>query len=135
MHKQMLQLGLLWILGAWAVMPAIAQSVVRVNVPFDFSISDRALQAGQYSVSVSHDRLTVQDSMGKSVFIGVTNQISGRRVGPTGMLVFRCYGARCFLSEFWTPTAENGSQLLRSRQEAESARYRRGTEFALLARP
>jgi hypothetical protein len=135
MHKRMLQLALLWVLGACAVMPAVAQSVVKVNVPFEFSISGRALQAGQYLVSLSHGKLTVQDSMGKSVFMGMTNQVSGRRVDRTGMLVFRCYGSRCFLSEFWTPTAENGSQLLRSRQESASARYRRGTEFALLARP
>jgi hypothetical protein len=104
-------------------------------VPFDFLVSDRTFPAGQYSVSASRDHLTVQDSTGKPVFSGIANAVSGRRVGETGQVVFRCYGDRCFLSEYWTPTRDNGSQLLPSRYEAALARRRRGTEFALLEEP
>jgi hypothetical protein len=32
----------------------------------------------------------------------------------------------------WTPTRENGSRLLPSRDEAELAKYRKSAEFALL---
>ena len=132
MKKPTLQLALLCIVATCAVTRAVAQSRVTVKVPFDFSISDRTFPAGQYSISSYHDRLTVQDSVGKPIFVGLANQISGRRVGRTGMVIFHCYDARCFLSEFWTPVAENGRQFLPSRQEAALARRTRETEFALL---
>ena len=134
MKKQTLQLASLCLL-TFAVTLAQAQSKITVKVPFNFVISDRAFPAGQYSVSSSRDRLTVQDATGKSVFIGIANSVSGRRVAETGQVVFRCYDDRCFLSEFWTPTQESGSRLLPSRYEAELARHGKGTEFALREQP
>ena len=134
MKKHTLQLAALCLLTS-AVTLAQAQSKITVKVPFNFVISDRTFLAGQYSVSSSRDRLTVQDATGKPVFIGVANAVSGRRVGETGQLVFHCYDDRCFLSEFWTPTRENGSQLLPGRYEAELAKHGKGTEFALLDQP
>jgi hypothetical protein len=131
MTKQTLQLTSLCLI-AFAATLAQAQSRITVKVPFDFLISDRTFPAGQYSVSSSRDRLTVQNAAGKPVFIGIANQVSGRRVGETGQVVFHCYDDRCFLSEFWTPTRENGNQLLPSRYEGELAKQRKGTEFALL---
>lgn len=135
MKKQTLQLVSLCLLAMFAVSLAQAQSRITVKVPFNFLISDRTFPAGQYSVSSSRNQLTVQDATGKSVFIGIANMVSGRRVGETGQVVFHCYDNRCFLSEFWTPTRDNGNQLLRSRNEAELAKHRRGTEFALLEQP
>jgi hypothetical protein len=134
MKRQILQAASLCLL-TFAATLAQAQSRITVKVPFNFVISDRTFPAGQYSVSSSRDRLTVQDSTGKPVFIGMANAVSGRRVGETGQVVFRCYDDRCFLSEFWTPTRENGSQLLPSRYEVELAKHRKGTEFALLDHP
>ena len=135
MKKQTLQLASLCLLLTFAATLSQAQSRITVKVPFNFVISDRTFPAGQYSVSSSRDHLTVQDSTGKPVFIGIANPVSGRRVGETGQIVFHCYDDRCFLSEFWTPTRENGSQLSPSRYEAELAKHRKGTEFALLEQP
>ena len=135
MKKQTFQLLALCVLTMFAVSLAHAQSRITVKVPFNFLISDRTFPAGQYSVSSSRNQLTVQDSTGKQVFIGIANSVSGRRVGETGQIVFHCYDNRCFLSEFWTPTRDNGNQLLPSRYEAELAKHRRGMEFALLEQP
>jgi hypothetical protein len=132
MKKQTLQVASLCLLVTFAATLAQAQSRITVKVPFNFVISDRTFPAGQYSVSSSRGRLTVQDSTGKPVFIGMANAVSGRRVGETGQIVFHCYDEHCFLSEFWTPTQEYGIQLLPSRYEAELAKHRKGTEFALL---
>jgi len=134
MKKNMLQLAALCLLAFTSTL-ALAQSRITVKVPFNFMVSDKTFPAGQYSVSASRNQLTVQDSNGRPIFIGIANAVSGRRVGETGQLVFHCYDDRCFLSEFWTPTQENGSQLLPSRYEAELAKNRKGTEFALLAQP
>ena len=135
MKKQTFQLLALCLLTMFAVSLAHAQSRITVKVPFNFLISDRTFPAGQYSVSASRNQLTVQDSTGKSVFIGIANPVSGRHVGETGQVVFHCYDNRCFLSEFWTPTRDNGNQLLPSRYEAELAKHRKGMEFALLEQP
>ena len=135
MKKQALQLAVLCISMACAATHALAQSRITVKVPFEFSISDETFPSGLYSMGSSHGQLTVQDSAGKTIFIGMANQVSGRRVSRTGMVVFHCYDARCFLSELWTPTREGGSQLLRSRSEAAMARHREPTEFALLEQP
>ena len=135
MKKQTFQVVSLCLLAMFPLNLAQAQSRITVQVPFNFLISDRTFPAGQYSISSSRNQLTVQDSTGKSVFIGIANPVSGRRVGETGQVVFHCYENRCFLSEFWTPTRDNGNQLLPSRYEAELAKHRKGMEFALLEQP
>jgi hypothetical protein len=135
MKKQALQLAVLCIGMAFAATHAMAQSQIKVKVPFDFSISDETFPSGLYSMGSSHGQLTVQDSAGKTVFLGMANQVSGRRVGRTGMVVFHCYDGGCFLSELWAPAREGGSQLVRSRSEAAMARYREPREFALLEQP
>jgi len=132
MKKQMFQLVSLCLFAVFAVTLVHAQARITVKVPFNFLISDRTFSAGQYSISSFRNQLTMQDSTGKSVFMGIVNPVSGRHVGDTGQIVFHCYDNRCFLSEFWTPTRDEGNQLLPSRYETELAKHREGTEFALL---
>ena len=108
---------------------------IAFKVPFNFQISNKTFPAGQYSVSGAQDYLTVRDASGKPVFSEIVNSVSGRKVGQNGLIVFRCYGDRCFLSEYWDPTREFGSQLLTSRSEKELAKQRRGVYFALLEEP
>lgn len=122
----------LCVLFATSVAFGQSQARITVSVPFAFVISDKMFPAGEYSVSSLHDKITVQDSSGKAVFLAMTNEVSGRHVGSTGQIVFHCYDSHCFLSEFWTPTRENGNQLLPSRYEAELAKQKKGTEFALV---
>jgi hypothetical protein len=130
MKKQTLRLASLCLTAAFLVTTAYAQSATTFQVPFNFLISDKTFPAGQYSVSSHSGLLTVQDSGGKPIFIGIVKPVSGRRVGPGGRAVFHCYAERCFLSEYWT--AARGSQLVRSRYEAEIAEHGKETEFALL---
>jgi hypothetical protein len=111
---------------------AQAQSRVTFNVPFNFVMADKTFPAGQYSMSFERERLAVRDSTGKIIFLAITNAVSGRRVSPTGELIFHCYESRCFLSEFWIPTRESGRQLLPSHYERELAMHWQRTEFALL---
>jgi hypothetical protein len=134
MKKHTLQLASLGFLTLASAV-ALAQSAIAVKVPFDFMVSNKTFPAGQYSISASRDQLTLQDSTGKPIFVGIANAVSGRRVGGIGEVVFHCYSDRCFLSEYWTPTRENGSQLLPSRYEAELAKHHGGTKFALLGQP
>jgi hypothetical protein len=135
MQKQTFRLASLCLLLTFASALVQAQSRITVQVPFHFVASDRTFPAGRYSVSASGDKLTLQDATGKPLFIAITNPVTGRQAGATGKIVFHCYDNHCFLSEFWTPTRETGSQLLPSRYEVELAKHRKGTEFALLDQP
>ena len=119
----------------FAVTIAHAQSRITVNVPFNFAAAEKTFPAGVYSVSVSRDILTLQDSSGKTVFLGTANEVSGRHVGNVGQVVFHCYSDRCFLSEVWTSARDTGSQLLPTRIERELVKQRERTEFALLDPP
>jgi hypothetical protein len=132
MRKYALQLTALCMMFAFAT-ASQAQSIT-VKVPFNFLISNKTFPAGLYSVSTTGNQYTLRDSTGTPIVFGIANQVSGRRVNDYGQVVFHCYEDRCFLSEFWTPTRENGSQLLPGRYELELAKHRKGTEFALLER-
>lgn len=113
---------------------AFTQSIT-VKVPFSFVISDRTFPAGEYSISSSRAKVIVQDAEGKTISMMYSNAVSGRRVGPSGEVVFHCYANRCFLSELWTPTSDVGCQLLRSRYEIESSKSNSQTYFALVGVP
>jgi hypothetical protein len=139
MKKQVLHITSMFVtsmflLATLALTAVHAQSKIsiKVKVPFKFMVSDKAFPAGYYSVSSSGDHLTIQDAAGRSIFTGLATEVSGRHVAETGEVVFHCYGDRCFLSEFWTPTRDNGSQVLPSRYERELAKIGKGTEFAVL---
>lgn len=110
---------------------AFGQSI-SVKVPFTFVIADRLYPAGEYSLSSSREKLIVQDSAGKVVSMSLSNAVTGRHMGDTGQVVFRCYGNRCFLSELWIPTSDIGRRLLPSRSEIETAKNNTQTYFALM---
>jgi hypothetical protein len=42
------------------IIPAYAQNALRVDIPFDFTIANKPLAAGQYTLQIIHDLLTVQ---------------------------------------------------------------------------
>jgi hypothetical protein len=108
---------------------------IAFKVPFNFLIANKSFPAGEYFVSGAQDHLTVRDASGKPIFSGIVNAVSGRQVGKNGLIVFRCYEDSCFLSEYWNPTREFGSQLLASHFEKELAKQRSAADFALLEEP
>ena len=134
MKKPGLQVACLSLLVVLATTIAGAQTKIAVRVPFNFHIANKEFPAGGYTVYALRDHLTVEEGSGKVIFIGIANSVGGRHVGETGQVIFKCYDRSCFLSEFWTPTRETGSQLLRSLYEAELAGHQKGTEFALVGK-
>ena len=103
--------------------PAFAQTVpIRVTVPFDFTVGDQRLPAGEYRVAILNDSaLRVLRMDGSSVASVVTTYINGGpNQDPTPKLVFHRYGDRRFLSQVWT--GEAGRELFASASELEYAR-------------
>jgi hypothetical protein len=133
MKSQMSIVASLCVAIALAVVPAYAQrGGVQAKVPFNFAVSGKTFPAGEYTmIAVSH-QVTIEDAKGRPVAMVLANDISGRSGGANGRIVFHCYSDRCFLSELWAPTQENGRQLLTSRTEADLAKEERGKYFAVL---
>ncbi len=104
--------------------PAIAQTgAARVNVPFDFTVANQKLAAGDYTVAINGSTLQMTGLDGKGVAHAMTVYIGG---GPnedlTPRLIFHRYGDRRFLAEVWLGQINKGHQLFASASEVEYAR-------------
>jgi hypothetical protein len=95
------------------------QSTVKANVPFEFIVGDKALPAGQYSVSaigIGQDALAIQGTKAHDNAVRLVNNTT-RPAEKSSTLVFHRYGNTFFLSQVWVAGEGQGRQLLKSRQE------------------
>jgi hypothetical protein len=95
------------------------QSAVKANVPFEFIVGDKALAAGEYSmttIGIGHDALAIQGINASDNAVRLANTINGF-AEKSSTLIFHRYGNTFFLSEVWTVGEGQGRQLLKSRQE------------------
>jgi hypothetical protein len=111
---------------------AQAQSPVRVNVPFDFTIANKTLPAGRYVVDRvqqygSDNILSVSSADGHTKLICLT--YAARSLDPKGkvMLVFHRYGDQNFLYQVWPGDSTTGRVFAKSRSEREINRRARET--------
>jgi hypothetical protein len=76
-----------------------AQSgALRVNIPFEFHVGEKALPAGTYIVEKRGDALLISDRASNSAAI-LSNAIGNKARGLDNMVVFHRYGDSRFLSE------------------------------------
>jgi hypothetical protein len=133
MKKQTLIVASLYLAIGLAVAPASAQAGgVEAKVPFNFVILGKTFPAGEYTMIPRSHQVNIEDGQGKIVAMALANNVSGRPVGKNGEIIFHCYRDRCFLSEVWSPTQENGRGLPTSRAEANLAKEENGKDFAVL---
>jgi hypothetical protein len=92
-----------------------AQTVgLRVNIPFDFNVSERVLPAGDYLILAPKGQMLKLLGPNGTGALALTNPVSGTRPTGAGVVVFNCYGERCFLSRFWTARTGFGQEVLKS---------------------
>src|SRR5580698_6988419 len=88
-----------------------AQIGVVANVPFNFTVENARMPAGDYSLvplSSTSGVIQLQNrETGKSILVNAPSTLSAYTLkGPeTGMIIFHRYGDRYFFSEVWTPNA------------------------------
>lgn len=116
--------------------PSRAQSVsLKGNIPFAFSIGDKTLPAGEYTVGrVEWNNETVQ--LIRSVDGSTSALVNTTPADQSGndnemRLIFHRYGNRYFLSQIWY-RADAGRELFKSRREKEVANGEAPTEVAIL---
>jgi hypothetical protein len=127
MEKKILKgITMIMIIAAVALMAALvsahaqSQRSLNADVPFDFSVGGKSLNAGEYSVRAftsSGDSVVVRNRNSYEGAIRLTRSVQARIVPQKATLVFHRYGQRYFLSEIWTPGERTGKQLLRSSEE------------------
>lgn len=129
--------GLIAVLGATlAVVPARAESDTRVlvRIPFDFSVGDAVLKAGNYRIqNVQAGTLLLQsdDEQVHRFLLTVPDGAANHYHWPR--LVFARYGKELFLEEVYLSSVDNGRELLQGDREKELIQKRAtGEELSLL---
>lgn len=101
-----------------AVVSANGQSPTRANVPFDFTVGETTLAAGNYAIAsatAAGDCLKITNTKAKGAAVRLTIPLNGEV--QHGKLVFHRYGQRYFLAEVWTDGGSQGRRLMKGRQE------------------
>ena len=102
MRFSKLALGCALFMGAFV--QAHSQTQIRVNVPFDFTVGNHTLPAGQYEVNTvfSNNGSTwrINNHQGNSAVM-LTNEASAPKVDHTCSLLFHRSGGEYSLVEFW----------------------------------
>jgi hypothetical protein len=95
---------------------------MKANVPFDFSVGEKKLPAGTYSVSrmSSGDTvIAITGDDGRAKAIRLSNSAQRLHARGKATLVFRHYGDQYFLYQVWPAGATIGRQFSRSQAERE----------------
>jgi hypothetical protein len=107
-------------LSAIHVYPQGNTVIGRIDIPFDFSVSDKTLPAGTYSITrANQDRnmLLLRSRDGREAVNILTNPVRAKEAPETRKLLFRRYGETYFLYQIWQRDEVQGRQLSKSRTE------------------
>ena len=132
MKKQTQLVASLCLAIGLAIAPAYAESGgVQVKIPFNFTVAGKTFPAGAYTMIVGSHQVNIRDAYGRKIAMFLANEISGRSAGANGQIIFHCYSEHCYLSEVWSPTHENGRQLLSPQSEGDLAKKESGKYIAV----
>lgn len=116
--------------------PGFAQSsTVRANIPFEFTVADATMPAGDYSITcdLSHQMVSVQNQNGDRTTFRLANLIEDNAGLGAPKLVFTQSGGHYFLSQVWSGDSQ-GYQLRPGRIETELAKHANGIQVAVAAK-
>jgi hypothetical protein len=110
---------------ATACVSVQAQSLqyrIRVNIPFDFSIANKKLPAGNYSIgraiqNSDNSVLSILDGRGHTREARLSIPVLAAEAKNQATLVFHRYGDEYFLYQVWTAGETTGRQFLKSSAE------------------
>ena len=97
-----------------------AQRIIKVNIPFEFSVGDREFPAGSYSLASSAPPLLdVRDAKGHTLVRLLTNSVETQTAPASPLLEFISDGGRYSLAEVWQENDLIGQQLPQSKAWAK----------------
>lgn len=85
-------------------LPAVAQTGIKVNVPFDFIAAGKTMPAGQYKVTpvFNKDNVAWQIFNAQGSVMMLTNSIESPQVAHRASLVFTQAGGHYSLVQIWS---------------------------------
>lgn len=120
---------MIMLIAAVGLSSAKAQSsggtVLQVNIPFAFSVGDKTLPAGEYTVRCVNTAsdlkiLQVRNKTGRANALVHTGSVIGR-THENATVVFNRYGDQYFFAQAWLVGDKIGMQAPRSRSEKTTA--------------
>ncbi len=118
-------LSLLVILAATSVYAQISNVLGVAKIPFEFSVGNKVLPAGEYTVSqMTQDTLVIRNVDFSASDIVLTIPTRARTTPNESALVFNRYGDQYFLSKVWTTGNDTGRELSKPPAEEELIRAR-----------
>jgi hypothetical protein len=135
LHKMIL--GIFVTLAIGMVHAQIGGDVLKVKVPFSFSVGTQAFPAGEYSLKPLLPHIVLLRDQADQVLTSIaTNSTYSSEVPRSVKLIFNGYGGHYFLAQIWKPGDSTGRELMKSRAEIEMARrYPSGQQVALQIAP
>jgi hypothetical protein len=105
--------------------PTFAQhsGQMKVTVPFNFSVENDRLKAGDYTIErIANGRLRIRNEDGSvsTIFLALPAQESA--TPENAHFIFNRYGSEYFLEKIWIPGQQGGWELLKGKYEMEIAR-------------
>jgi hypothetical protein len=126
--KGLLKFGLLAVMlvvaaGATAKAQSL-QYTLTVNIPFDFTVTDKKLPAGKYTIGRAQQAngdlvVLISRADGSDSVARLTIPVVTRDPADEGMLVFHQYEDQYFLFEIWPAGGHTGRALPKSRAERD----------------
>ena len=104
---------------------AIAQTPEKItfHAPFEFTVADRTLPAGNYTIrSLSQTRLLIRSDDGHETLIATNFAAQAKQTPSSTEVVFKRYGDQYFLYQLFVQGTDIGCQLPRSQVEVRLAK-------------
>jgi hypothetical protein len=99
---------------------------VKVSIPFNFTVNDQTLPAGNYTISGSvvyaQSFIWLQSWDGKHKAVVSFHLISALDRSARTRLIFQHSGGEYFLSQLWTQGSDSGREVQLSKRAKELAR-------------
>jgi hypothetical protein len=89
---------------------------VRATVPFDFTVGNKVLPSGNYTIEPTAQNVIVIRNREKNIAVMSTSYADGKH-SKTGKLVFNKYGDQYFLSEILCSSIDMSVELPTSKME------------------
>jgi hypothetical protein len=99
---------------------ANAQIKAQADVPFSFSVGEKALPAGSYQVKDAAMNVVLVQSAHGSDTAMIQCHSAEKLEAQSPKLVFHKYGDRYFLYQIWTSGNKTGMELRESKYEKEA---------------
>ena len=114
--------GMIMMLAMAAPIFAQHSGQMKVTVPFNFSVENDRLKAGDYTIErIATGRLRIRNEDGSvsTIFLAIPAQ--EKATPEKAHFIFNRYGGEYFLEKIWVPGQQGGWELLKGKYEMEIA--------------